>query len=68
MEKEGYGLCDSMYYVNDEREGLHVLEIVDKNLKVEEMVRKYERSKKLVLTVMRDKSKPLLCHQLRPRR
>ena len=57
MEKEGYGLCDSMYYVKDEGKGLNGLEIVDNNGKVEEMVRKYERSRKLVLTVMRDKSK-----------
>jgi hypothetical protein len=57
MEKEGYGLSDSMYYVKDEGEGLNGLEVVDNNMKVEEMVRKYERSRKLVLTVMRDKSK-----------
>jgi hypothetical protein len=57
MEKEGYGLCDSMYYVKDEGEGLHGLEILDSNYKVEEMLRKYDSSKKLVLTVMRDKRK-----------
>ena len=57
MEKEGYGLCDSMYYVKDEGEGLKGLDIVDSNAKVEHMLTKYEKTKKLVLTVMRDKSK-----------
>jgi len=57
MEKEGYGLCDSIYYVKNEGEGLNGLELVDNNIKVEEMLRKYERSRKLVLTVMRDKAK-----------
>ncbi|CAM0874786.1 unnamed protein product [Alopecurus aequalis] len=57
MEKEGYGLCDTMYYVRDEGEGLDGLAAVDSNDKVEEMVKKYESSKKLVLTVMRDKKK-----------
>ena len=55
LEKEGYGLCDSIYYVEAEGEGLNGLELVDSNFKVEKMVRKYDRSKKLVLTVMRDK-------------
>ena len=55
MEKEGYGLCDTMYYVKDEGEGLNGLELVDSNAKVVEMVKKYESSKKLVLTVIRDK-------------
>ncbi|XP_047050729.1 uncharacterized protein LOC124655949 [Lolium rigidum] len=57
MEKEGYGMCDSLYYVKDEGEGLNGLALVDRNLKVEEMVRKYEHARKLVLTVMRDKRK-----------
>jgi hypothetical protein len=57
MEKEGYGMCDSLYYVKDEGEGLNGLALIDSNLKVEEMVRKYEHARKLVLTVMRDKRK-----------
>jgi hypothetical protein len=55
MEEEGYGLCDSLYYVKHEGEGLHGLELVDSNLKVDEMLRQYESSKKLVLTMMREK-------------
>jgi hypothetical protein len=57
MESEGYEMCDSLYYVKEEGEGLDGLELVDGNYKVEEMLRKYETSKKLVLTVMRDKRK-----------
>jgi hypothetical protein len=57
IEKEEYGMCDSMYYVKDEGEGLNGLDLIDSNLKMEEMVRKYERARKLVLTVMRDKRK-----------
>ena len=57
MEKEGYGFCDSMYYVKEAGEGLNGLELVDNNSKVQDMIMKYERSKKLVLTVMRDKKK-----------
>jgi hypothetical protein len=57
MESEGYGMCDSLYYVKEEGEGLHGLELVDSNYKVEEMLRKDESSKKLVQTVMRDKRK-----------
>jgi hypothetical protein len=57
MESEGYGMCDSLYYVREEGEGLHGLELVNSNYKVEEMLRKYESSKKLVLTIMRDKRK-----------
>ena len=57
MEKEGYGLCDSMYYVKDEGEGLQGLDLVDSQVKVDEMITKYDSSKKLVLTVMRDKRK-----------
>lgn len=57
MGKEGYGLCDSMYYVKDEGEGLQGLDLVDSQVKVDEMIRKYDSSKKLVLTVMRDKRK-----------
>jgi hypothetical protein len=57
IEKEEYDMCDSMYYVKDEGEGLNGLDLIDSNLKVEEMVRKYERARKLVLTVMRDKRK-----------
>ena len=57
MEKEGYGFCDSMYYVKEEGEGLNGLELVDNNSKVQDMIMKYERSRKLVLTVMRDKKK-----------
>jgi hypothetical protein len=57
MEKEGYGICDSMYYVKEEGEGLNGLDLVDSNFKVEEMIRRYENRKKLVLTVMRDKQR-----------
>ena len=57
MEAEGYGICDTMYYVKDEGEGLAGLDAVDSSGKVEEMIRKYESSKKVVLTVMRDKRK-----------
>jgi hypothetical protein len=57
IEKEGYNMCDSMYYVKDEGEGLNGLDLIDSNLKVEEMVRKYEHVRKLVLIVMRDKRK-----------
>jgi hypothetical protein len=57
MEKKGYSMCDSLYYVKDEGEGLNGLALIDSNLKVEEMVRKYEHARKLVLTVMRDKRK-----------
>ena len=57
MEKEGYGMCDSIYYVKEEGEGLQGLDLIDSQLKVDEMIRKYESSKKLVLTVMRDKRK-----------
>jgi hypothetical protein len=55
LEEEGYGMCDSFYYVKNEGEGLNGLELIDSNLKVEEMVRKYESSKKVVLTVMKDR-------------
>jgi hypothetical protein len=55
LEEEGYGMCDSLYYVKNEGEGLNGLELIDSNLKVEEMVRKYESSKKVVLTVMKDR-------------
>ena len=54
MEKEGYGMGDSMYYVKSEGEGLNGLELVDSNAKVLQMIKKYESIKKLVLTVMRD--------------
>ena len=57
MEKEGYGMCDSIYYVKEEGEGLQGLDLIDSQLKVDEMIRKYESSKKLVLIVMRDKRK-----------
>ena len=57
MEQEGYGICDSMYYVKEEGEGLNGLDLVDGQQKVDEMIRKYESSKKVVLTVMRDKMK-----------
>jgi hypothetical protein len=57
IEKEGYGMCDSMYYVKEEGVGLNGLDLLDRNLKVEEMVRKYEHVRKLVVTVMRDKRK-----------
>ena len=60
MEKEGYGLCDTMYYVKDEGEGLRGLETIDSNAKVDDMLRKYDKTKKVVLTVMRDKSKQAL--------
>jgi hypothetical protein len=55
MEEEGYGLGDSLYYVKHEGEGLNGLDLVDSNLKVEEMVRKYASTKKLVLIVTRDR-------------
>lgn len=55
MEAEGYGITDSIYYVKHEGEGLNGLELIDSNIKVDEMVRKYEMSRKVVLTVMRDK-------------
>ena len=57
MEKEGYGICSSIYYVKEEGEGLQGLDVIDSQLKVDEMIRKYDSSKKLVLTVMRDKKK-----------
>jgi hypothetical protein len=60
MEKKGYCMCDSMYYVKDEVEGLNVLDLIYSNLKVEEMVRKYKYARKLVLTMMRDKRKQAL--------
>ena len=34
MEKEGYGMCDSMYYVKSEGEGLDGLAVVDSSAKV----------------------------------
>ncbi|KAK1651807.1 hypothetical protein QYE76_069612 [Lolium multiflorum] len=40
MEKEGYGICDSMYYVKEEGEGWNGLDLVDSNFKVEEMIRR----------------------------
>ena len=55
IEAEGYGLSDSLYFVKHEGEGLNGLEQIDSNLKVEEMIRKYESSRKVVLTVMKDK-------------
>ena len=55
MEKEGYGMGDSMYYVKSEGEGLNGLELVDSNAKVLQMIKKYESIKKLLLTVMRDR-------------
>jgi hypothetical protein len=55
MEEEGCGLGDSLYYVKHEGEGLNGLDLVDNNLKVDEMVRKYASTKKLVLIVMRDR-------------
>ena len=57
MESEGYGMSDSLYYVKNEGEGLNGLALIDSTVKVEEMLRKYEASKKLVLTVMKDKTK-----------
>jgi hypothetical protein len=41
--------------VKHEGEGLNGLDLVDINFKVDEMVRKYASTKKLVLTVMRDR-------------
>jgi nucleoside-triphosphatase THEP1 len=41
--------------VKHEGEGLNGLDLVDSNLKVDEMVRKYASTKKIVLTVMRDR-------------
>jgi hypothetical protein len=35
LEEEGYGMCDSFYYVKSEGEGLNGLELIDSNLKVE---------------------------------
>jgi hypothetical protein len=57
MEEEGYGMSDSLYYVKQEGVGLNGLELVDSNYKVEEMLVKYNNTKKVVLTVMRDSSK-----------
>jgi hypothetical protein len=57
MEEEGYGLCDSLYYVKNEGVGLSGLELVDSNYKVDEMLVKYASTKKLVLTVMKDNRK-----------
>jgi hypothetical protein len=54
IEEEGYGMCDSLYYVKNEGVGLSGLELVDNNYKVDEMLLKYASTKKLVLTVMRD--------------
>ena len=50
-------MCDSMYYVKSEGEGLDGLAVVDSSAKVEEMIQKYESSKKPVLSVMREKRK-----------
>ena len=55
MEAEGYGFSDSMYFVKHEGEGLNGLELIDSHLKVEEMIRKYESSRAVVLTVMKDR-------------
>ena len=55
MEAEGYGFSDSMYFVKHEGEGLDGLELIDSHLKVEEMIRKYESSRAVVLTVMKDR-------------
>jgi hypothetical protein len=41
--------------VKHEGEGLNGLDLVDNNLKVDEMVRKYASTKKIVLTIMRDR-------------
>jgi hypothetical protein len=46
-------MCDSQYYVKHEG-GLNGLDLVDSNVKVNEMLRKYTSSKKFVLTVMRN--------------
>lgn len=69
MESEGYGLSDSLYFVKHEGEGLNGLEVIDSHLKVEEMIRKYESTKAVVLTVMKDKrSKAIVLSPLkRPR-
>ena len=55
MESEGYGFSDSMYFVKHEGEGLNGLELIDSHLKVEEMIRKYESTRAVVLTVMKDR-------------
>ena len=55
MESEGYGINDSIYFVKHEGEGLNGLELIDSHLKVEEMIRKYEHSKAVILTVMKDR-------------
>jgi hypothetical protein len=40
MDEEEYQMCDSLHYVKHEGEELNVLELVDNNLKVDEMLRK----------------------------
>jgi hypothetical protein len=56
MEADEYGMCDSLNYVKHEGEGLNGLDqLVDNNYKVDEMLRKYQTFKKLVLTMMRNK-------------
>jgi hypothetical protein len=40
-----------MYHVKDEGKGLNGLDIIDSSSKMEEMVRKYEYSRKLILSV-----------------
>ena len=46
---------DSMYYVKAEGEGLQGIDLVDNNAKVTDMIRKYEGTKKFVLTMVRNK-------------
>ncbi|CAM0946298.1 unnamed protein product [Alopecurus aequalis] len=68
MEKEGYGICDTMHYVKYEGEGLDGLAAVDSNDKVEEMVKKYECNeksrreelKKTIAEMKRKRADPLL--------
>jgi hypothetical protein len=57
MEEEGYGMCDSFYYVKQEGFGPNRLELVDINYKVDEMLVKYNSTKKVMLTVLRDSTK-----------
>jgi hypothetical protein len=62
MEKERYGLCDPMYYVKDKGDRLNGLGILDKKIKVEKMIRKYETSRNLVLIMMKGQEKASNCH------
>ena len=42
IETEGYGICDSMYYVREEGIGSGGMELIDDMEKVNQMLAKYE--------------------------